>query len=116
MTCDVIRDITWKMTWDNRMTLKELEQALKEDFNFTSFDTLPYKGKRKQPLIDKLNEMEEAGLRQVNRTPEIEEMKEFLRKGTSNSTKEDWDKLPSTIIRLHAKSQDFHLRHLREVK
>jgi hypothetical protein len=41
----------------DRITIDELKRALKDIFNFTDISSLPWKGKRKQPLIDKLNEL-----------------------------------------------------------
>jgi hypothetical protein len=46
-----------EVTWDENSTLAELKEILEEKYGFTDFAKLPFKGTRKQPLIDKLKEL-----------------------------------------------------------
>ena len=44
--------------WNSNMSTGELIQILKDDYGFTNIDGLDYKGRRKEPLLRKLNQLE----------------------------------------------------------
>jgi hypothetical protein len=47
----------WNYMPIDEITTAELKEALRYGFGFTDFDLLPWKGKRKEPLVATLNQL-----------------------------------------------------------